>query len=172
VQVQSAEALKSTAECRLAMISLVWVQPTELQLVKGSDRSDSKPSRGQIDVTTELLQKSFRKHTMKTFELITSKSNQSSGATPIGCTFGAPNRVKKIWRQMLNSKAYNEDLWVDNFKIKSKLGGYTQRSQKFRRWMLNSKAYNDDLWVDYFKIKSKLGGYTQWVLLRCTQRSQ
>jgi hypothetical protein len=29
---------------------------------------------------------------MKTFELIISKSTQSSGATPFGCTFGAPNR--------------------------------------------------------------------------------
>jgi hypothetical protein len=29
---------------------------------------------------------------MKTFEWITSKSTQSSGATPNGCTFGAPNK--------------------------------------------------------------------------------
>jgi hypothetical protein len=33
-----------------------------------------------------------QKHKMKIFELIISKSTQSSGATPIGCTFGAPNR--------------------------------------------------------------------------------
>jgi hypothetical protein len=30
---------------------------------------------------------------MKTFGLIISKSTQSSGATPNGCTFGAPNGV-------------------------------------------------------------------------------
>jgi hypothetical protein len=58
-QVQSVEALKSMAECRLARLSLVRVQPIGLQLVKGSDRSDSKPSRVWTDVTTELLQKSF-----------------------------------------------------------------------------------------------------------------
>jgi hypothetical protein len=44
--------------------------------------------------------------------------------------FSAPNGLIKFQRRMLNSKAYNEDLWVDYFKIKSKLGGYTQRSHK------------------------------------------
>jgi hypothetical protein len=97
------------------------------------------------------------------------KIKSKLGATPIGCTFGAPNGVPKFWRPMLNSKAYIEDLWVDYFKIKSKLGGYTHWCTfgapsgviKFQRWMLNSKAYNEDLWFDYFIIKSKLGGYTQ-----------
>jgi hypothetical protein len=35
---------------------LVRVQSTELQFVRGSDRSDSKPSKVQADVTAELLQ--------------------------------------------------------------------------------------------------------------------
>jgi hypothetical protein len=36
------------------------------------------------------------RHKMKTFELIISKSTQSLGATPIGCTFGAPNGLTKL----------------------------------------------------------------------------
>jgi hypothetical protein len=55
------------------------------------------------------------------------KSTQSSGATPIGCTFGAPNRflipedkmlVSKIQAddRMPISKARNEDLWVICFQ--------------------------------------------------------
>jgi hypothetical protein len=47
---------------------------------------------------------------MKTFELIISKSIQSSGATPNGCTFDAPNGVMKSQKKTLNSKASNEDL--------------------------------------------------------------
>jgi hypothetical protein len=42
---------------------------------------------------------------MKVFEWIISKSTQSSGATPIGCTFDAPNRFTMLWSQMLISKA-------------------------------------------------------------------
>ena len=38
-----------------------------------------------------------KKHEMKTFELIISKSTQSSWATPIGCTFRAPNGFTKLW---------------------------------------------------------------------------
>jgi hypothetical protein len=67
----------------------------------------------------------WKRHKMKTFELIISKSTQSSRATPIGCTFGAPNRFTIPWSQGLISKAYNEDLWIDYFKINSKLRGYT-----------------------------------------------
>jgi hypothetical protein len=33
------------------------------------------------------------------------KSTQSSGATPIGCTFGAPNRFLVLEDEMLISKA-------------------------------------------------------------------
>jgi hypothetical protein len=54
------------------------------------------------------------------------KSTQSSEATPIGCTFGAPNRflipkdkmlTSKAWYddKTLISKASNEDLWGDCF---------------------------------------------------------
>jgi hypothetical protein len=46
-----------------------------------------------------------KKHKMKTFELIISKSTQSSVATPIGCTFSAPNGFTKLWSWVLNSKA-------------------------------------------------------------------
>jgi hypothetical protein len=64
---------------------------------------------------------------MKTFELIISKSTQSSGATLIGCTFDAPNIFTILSSQMLVSKAKEEDLWIDYLKINSKLGGYTQQ---------------------------------------------
>jgi hypothetical protein len=78
-------------------------------------------------------------------------------------------------KKMLNSKASNEDLWVDYFKINTKLGGYTfgapNGDVKSQRRMVNWKVSNEDFWVDYFKINSKLGGYTQWVHLRCTQRN-
>jgi hypothetical protein len=47
---------------------------------------------------------------MKTFELIISKSTQSSGATLIGCTFDAPNIFTILSSQMLVSKAKEEDL--------------------------------------------------------------
>jgi hypothetical protein len=36
------------------------------------------------------------KHKIKTFEWIISKSTQSSRATPIGCTLGAPNGLTKL----------------------------------------------------------------------------
>jgi hypothetical protein len=61
---------------------------------------------------------------MKTFELIISKSIQSSGATPNGYTFGAPNRVMKSHKRMLNSKASNEHL-SNQFKDQGLVGdGY------------------------------------------------
>jgi hypothetical protein len=47
---------------------------------------------------------------MKTFELIISTTNQGYGATTIGCTFGAPNEITKFQRQVLNSKAQDEDI--------------------------------------------------------------
>jgi hypothetical protein len=36
------------------------------------------------------------------------KSTQSSGATPIGCTFGAPNESSNPRGRMLTSKAYGQ----------------------------------------------------------------
>jgi hypothetical protein len=60
---------------------------------------------------------------MKTFELIIWKSNQSSGVTPNGCTFGAPNGVMKSQEKTMNSKASGEDLWIDYFKINLKIAG-------------------------------------------------
>jgi hypothetical protein len=60
---------------------------------------------------------------MMIFELIISKSNQNSGATPNGCTFGALNGVIKSQEKTLNSKASGDDLWFDYFKINLKIEG-------------------------------------------------
>jgi hypothetical protein len=54
------------------------------------------------------------------------KSTQSSGATPIGCTFGTPNILLIPEDKMRISKAQDDDR------------------------MLISKAWDEDLWVDYF----------------------
>jgi hypothetical protein len=46
---------------------------------------------------------------MKTFEwIILKKFTRSSGATPIGCTFGAPNESSSQIKTMLTSKAYGK----------------------------------------------------------------
>jgi hypothetical protein len=47
----------------------------------------------------------FKSIKMKTFEWIASKIHSKLGATPMGCTFGAPNRFTIPWSQMLISKA-------------------------------------------------------------------
>jgi hypothetical protein len=96
-------------------------------------------------------------HTMKTFELIISKSNQSSWTTPIGCTFGAPNRVMKYQKKMVNSKASSEDLWIDYFKIKSKLGGYTN-------WVhLQCTQRSHEISKENVELKSKWWGPFNWL---------
>jgi hypothetical protein len=99
-QVQSVEALKSSAKCRPARLPLVRVQPAELQFVKGADRSDSKPRKVWTDVIVELLQNLLK----------------------VGC----------------------EDLWVNYFKINSKLGDYTHwvhlRCTQWRREILEKNA--------------------------------
>jgi hypothetical protein len=54
---------------------------------------------------------------------------KAQGLHPLGAPFGAPNGDVKSQRRRLNSKASNENLWVDYFKINSKLGGYTRRRE-------------------------------------------
>jgi hypothetical protein len=69
------------------------------------------------------------------------KSTQSSGATPIGCTFGATHRFLIPEDEILTSKAWYDDK------------------------MLISKASNEDLWEDYFYWVTQSLGAT---LNRCT----
>jgi hypothetical protein len=40
-----------------------------------------------------------KRHEMKTFECYFQKSTRSSGATPIGCTLGAPNESSSLKKQ-------------------------------------------------------------------------
>jgi hypothetical protein len=69
------------------------------------------------------------------------KSTQSSGATPIGCIFGAPNRFLIPEDEMLTSKAWYDDE------------------------TLISKASNEDIWEDcFFWVTQSLGA----TLNRCT----
>jgi hypothetical protein len=87
------------------------------------------------------------------------KSTQSSGATPIGCTFGAPNESSTPKGRMLTSKAYG--------KTKARLTSEkAQVEDKSDFWENLKWRPSSGLSA---KIHSKLGGYTHWVHLRCTQ---
>jgi hypothetical protein len=54
------------------------------------------------------------------------KSTQSSGPTPIGCTFVAPNRFTIPWSRNADFESMKMKTfeWITS-KIHSKLGGYT-----------------------------------------------
>jgi hypothetical protein len=79
-----------------------------------------------------LTSKAFRKkkglfsakgHKMKTFErIVFKKSTQSSGATPIGCTFGAPHESPLQAKMVPTSKAQD--------KIKDKASPQPKRKSK------------------------------------------
>jgi hypothetical protein len=86
------------------------------------------------------------------------KSIWRSGATPIGCTFGAPHGSSFQAKIVPTSKAWD--------KIKDKAGPQPKRRSKNGNnfwWRPSSRLF--------YKIYSKLGGYTHWVHLRCTQWS-
>ena len=86
------------------------------------------------------------------------KSIWRSGATPIGCTSGAPHGLSFQAKIVPTSKAWD--------KIKDKAGPQPKRRSKNRNnfwWRPSSRLFS--------KIYSKLGGYTHWVHLRCTQWS-
>jgi hypothetical protein len=108
---------------------------------------------------------------MKTFELIISESTQSSGATPIGCAFGAPNRFTMPESQMLIWKA---KVWrpLNGILLKSTQSpGTTQLIHN--AWKpnadLKSRRMKTFEWITS-QIHSKLRGYTHWVHLQCTQQ--
>jgi hypothetical protein len=101
------------------------------------------------------------------------KSTWSSGATPIRCTFGAPNELQ-------SSTVQNADLWSMNLSQNTKFRGIiaeedSKRSflpdhSEFRssdptglfprHFLLKSKttSWTLDLWAYYFKINPKIGG--------------
>jgi hypothetical protein len=94
----------------------------------------------------------------KTFEwIILKKSIWRSGATPIGCTSGAPHGLSFQTKIVPTSKAWD--------KIKK-----TNPQPRCR------SANGDSSWERPLsglssKIYSKVGGYTHWVHLQCTQWS-
>jgi hypothetical protein len=101
------------------------------------------------------------------------KSTRSSGATPIGCTFAAPNELQ-------SSTVQNADLWSMNQRQNTKFRGIiVEEDSKIsflldhsefrgsdltgllsRHFLLKSKttSWTLDLWADYFKINPKIGG--------------
>jgi hypothetical protein len=86
------------------------------------------------------------------------KSIWRSGATPIGCTSGAPHGLSFQAKIVPTSKAWDE--------IKNKAGPQPKRKSTNGnnfRGRPSSKLFS--------KIYSKLGGYTHWVHLRCSQWS-
>jgi hypothetical protein len=85
------------------------------------------------------------------------KSICRSGATPIGCTSGAPHGLSFQAKIVPTSKA----------RDKIKRPTFNQNAG-----VLMEIISGEDLRADCFlKIYSKLGGYTHWVHLRCTQWS-
>jgi hypothetical protein len=94
----------------------------------------------------------------KTFEwIIPKKSIWRSGATPIGCTFGAPHGLSFQTKIVPTSKA-----WDKIKKTNPQPRCRTTNGDNF--WGRPSSRLSS-------KIYSKVGGYTHWVHLRCTQRS-
>ena len=88
----------------------------------------------------------------KTFEwIILKKSIWRSGATPIGCTFGAPHGSSFQAKIVSTSKAWD--------KVKDKAGPQPKHRSKNGNnfwWRPSSRLFS--------KIYSKLRGYTQWSL--------
>jgi hypothetical protein len=86
------------------------------------------------------------------------------------CTFSTPNGLRKSHRRTLNSKASNEDLWVDYVKSIQSSGAtlvHPTESWNLREKILNSKLSIEHLWVDYFKSIQSSGATPNG----CTQRS-
>jgi hypothetical protein len=85
------------------------------------------------------------------------KSTWRSGATPIGCTSGAPHGLSFQAETVLISKAW------DKIKKANPQPKWMNTNGNNLYWRPSSSLFS--------KIYSKLGGYTHWVHLRCTQWS-
>jgi hypothetical protein len=73
------------------------------------------------------------------------------------------NEVMKSQRRRLNSKASNEDLWVDYSKSIQSLGATPIGCMKSQRKTLNSEACREDLWIDYSKSIQRSGACGGWI---------
>ena len=85
------------------------------------------------------------------------KSTWRSGATPIGCTSGAPHGLSFQAEIVPISKAW------DKIKKANPQPKWRNTNGNNLYWRPSSRLFS--------KIYSKLGGYTHWVHLRCTQWS-
>jgi hypothetical protein len=74
------------------------------------------------------------------------KSTQSSGATPIGCTSGAPHESPFQVKTMPTSKAYG------------KIKGKADLQQEYKRKI--KMISDEDLRVDYFQKSTRSSGAT------------
>jgi hypothetical protein len=85
------------------------------------------------------------------------KSTQSSGATPIGCTFGAPNELQ-------SSTIQNADLWGMNQRQNTKFWGVIVEEDSKRSLLLDHSEFRSSdpasLFSRHFLVKSKTASWT------------
>jgi hypothetical protein len=98
------------------------------------------------------------------------KSTQSSGATPIGCTFDAPNRFTIPWSQNADFKSVKWRPLNGLFLKSTQSSGATPNGAPNNRTKIRPcnepTGRTKNLWVDYFKINSKIGGLWGTDILR------
>jgi hypothetical protein len=85
------------------------------------------------------------------------KSTRSSGATPIGCTFGAPNGLQ-------SSTVRNADLWSMNQRQNTKFRGVIVEEDSKRSLLPDHSEFRSsdptDLFSRHFLVKSKTASWT------------
>jgi hypothetical protein len=85
------------------------------------------------------------------------KSTRSSGATPIGCTFGVPNEFQ-------SSTVQNVDLWSMNLRQNTKFRGIIAKEDSKRSFLPDHLEFRSSdpagLFPRHFLLKSKTASWT------------